>query len=631
LYRLRTAIATSKLHQATAAHRAAWDNAARPGSSQVMTGTEDARLTEHEVRSLIGQVEVAVRDAIDRVLPELAGADPVVRRSEHADFQSNAALALAKRARTRPVEVAGAVSEVLRAATSTPVAEVTVSGPGFLNLTLADSALWHQVAARLASDRLGVGRPEQDRRTVIDYSGPNVAKEMHVGHLRTTIIGDCLVRVLGFLGAEVIRQNHLGDWGTQFGMLIQYLDDHPDATWRHDQLTEGTSTVSALDSLYRAARAAFDANPAFADRARARVVALQAGDEDTVVRWKEIVTESEFAFREIYRRLGVLLMPEDSDGESFYNVLLPDVVDELTAKGIAVESDGALVMFSDEVTGPEGNPVTLMVRKKDGGYGYDTTDLATIRYRVRDLKADRILYVVDSRQALHFQLIFEAARRAGWLTDGIDATHVAFGAVLGPDGRPFKTRSGDTVKLMELLDNAVDRARDAIADKAHELTEVDLARIAEQAGIGAVKYADLSTSRIKDYVFDVERMVSFNGNTGVYLQYAHTRICSILRKAGDGTVEVDPMLPLHPAERALVLAADAFGDTLAEVGRVLEPHRLCSHLYELAKAFTDFYEACPVLSAAEPVRTNRIALCQLSARTLRQGLNLLGIAAPERM
>ncbi len=588
-------------------------------------------MTDHEVRSLIGQVEVAVRDAIDRVLPELAGADPVVRHSEHADFQSNAALALAKRARTRPSEVAGAVSEALLAGTGTLVAGVTVSGPGFLNLTLADFTLWQQVAARLASPRLGVGSPEQGRRTVVDYSGPNVAKEMHVGHLPSTIVGDCLVRVLGFLGAEVIRQNHLGDWGTQFGMLIQYLDDHPEATWHHDQLTEGTSTVSALDNLYRAARAAFDADPAFAERARARVVALQAGDEDTIARWKEIVSESEFAFREIYHRLGVLLEPEDSDGESFYNFLLPDVADELTTAGIAVESDGALVVFSGEVTGPDGSPVTLMVRKKDGGYGYDTTDLATIRYRVRDLKADRILYVVDSRQALHFRLIFEAARRAGWLTDGIDATHVGFGAVLGPDGRPFKTRSGDTVKLMELLDNAVHRAKASVAEKAHELTEDELTRIAEQAGIGAVKYAGLSTSRTKDCVFNIERMVSLHGNTGVYLQYAHTRICSILRKAGDGPVEVDPTLPLHPAERSLILAVDVFGDTLAEVGRVLEPHRLCGHLYELAKAFTDFYEACPVLSAAEGVRTNRIALCQLSARTLRRGLNLLGIAAPERM
>jgi arginyl-tRNA synthetase len=592
---------------------------------------EDASLNEHEVRSLISQVETAVSGAIDRALPELAGADPVVRRSEHADFQSNAALSLAKRARAKPADLATALTESLAIDSTAPVSDVSVSGPGFLNLAVSDAAIWGQVVARLASPRLGVGTPEQGRRTVIDYSGPNIAKEMHVGHLRTTIIGDALARVLGYLGAEVIRQNHLGDWGTQFGMLIQYLNEHPDATWHHDQLAEGASTVSALNGLYKAARTQFDADPAFADRARARVVALQAGDETTVARWREIVAESEFAFREIYDRLGVLLEPEDSAGESFYNDRLADVVAELTAAGIAVESDGALVVYSQEITGPDDKPVTLMVRKTDGGYGYDTTDLATIRYRIRDLKADRILYVVDSRQSLHFRLIFEAARRAGWLTEGIEATHVAYGTVLGPDGRPFKTRSGGTVRLMDLLDSAVERARASVAEKAHELSPEELARIAEQAGIGAVKYADLSTSRTKDYVFDVERMVSFNGNTGVYLQYAHTRICSILRKAGEVSAEIDPSLPLHPAERALILALDAFGDTLVEVSRELEPHRLCGHLYELARAFTDFYEACPVLAAAEPLRTNRIALCQLCARTLGQGLNLMGIAAPERM
>jgi arginyl-tRNA synthetase len=588
-------------------------------------------LTGHEVRSLIGLVEDAVSTAIDRVRPELTGADPVVRRSEHADFQSNAILALAKRARARPPELAAAVSEALRNEPGTLVAEAAVSGPGFLNLSLAEPALWRQLSARLASSRLGVGSPEQGRRTIVDYSGPNIAKEMHVGHLRSTIIGDCLVRVLGFLGAEVIRQNHLGDWGTQFGMLIQYLEEHPDTAWHHNQLAEGASTVSVLDGLYRAARAEFDTDPAFAERARARVVALQAGDEITIARWKDIVTESEFAFQETYHRLGVLLEPEDFDGESSYNAVLGDVVDELRAAGIVVESDGALVMFSDEVTGPEGNPVTLIVRKKDGGYGYATTDLATIRRRIRDLKAGRILYVVDARQALHFRLVFEAARRVGWLTDDIDATHVPFGTVLGPDGRPFKTRAGDAVKLGYLLERAIERARASVAEKAHELTDDELARITEQAGIGAVKYADLSTSRTKDYVFDAERMVSFNGNTGVYLQYAHTRICSILRKAGDTNTEVDPSLPLHPAERALILAADAFGDTLTEVCRTLEPHRLCGQLYELAKAFTDFYEACPVLSAPDPLRANRLALCHLSAATLRQGLHLLGIAAPERM
>ena len=360
-------------------------------------------------------------------------------------------------------------------------------------------------------------------------------------------------------------------------------------------------------------------------------MALQAGDEATVGRWREIVAESEVAFREIYRRLGVLLTPDDSAEESFYNPMLPGVVDELTAGGIAVDSDGALVVYATDITGRDGEPATLMVRKSDGGYGYDTTDLATIRYRVLDLKVDRILYVVDARQALHFRLIVEAARRAGWLTDHVDVTHIAFGTVLGPDGRPLKTRSGDTVKLMDLLDTAVDRARAIVAEKVHDLGPDELDEIAEQAGIGAVKYADLATSRTKDYAFDVERMVSFTGNTGVYLQYAHTRICSILRKAGPATTEIDPPVPLHPAERALALVLDTFADVLVDVGHTLEPHRLCGYLHHLAKTFTDFYEACPVLPAPAPVRGNRLALCRLAAHTLAEGLDLLGIAAPERM
>nr|WP_281168997.1 arginine--tRNA ligase [Thermocrispum agreste] len=383
--------------------------------------------------------------------------------------------------------------------------------------------------------------------------------------------------------------------------------------------------------MYRAARAAFDADPEFAERSRKRVVALQSGDPDTVARWKEIVAESEKAFREIYDRLGVLLTPEDSVGESFYNPMLADVVAELTDAGIAVEDDGALVIFSDEVTGPDGKPAPLMVRKRDGGYGYDTTDLATIRYRIQQLKADRLLYVTDYRQALHFQLIFEAARRAGWLTDDIEATHVPYGTVLGRDGRPFKTRSGGTVRLMDLLDDAVARARQVVHEKNPELPAEELDRIAEQAGIGAVKYADLSTSRIKDYVFDVDRMVSFTGNTGVYLQYAHTRIRSILRKAGDPETTIDPAVELHPAERALALELDDYGATLAAVAESLEPHKLCGYLYDLARDFTAFYEACPVLNAEEPVRSNRLALCRLTARTLHHGLGLLGISAPERM
>ncbi|OLT13841.1 arginine--tRNA ligase [Pseudonocardia sp. CNS-139] len=586
-------------------------------------------MSNHEVPSLSDQVAATVSEAIGRAYPELAGADPVVRRSDHADFQSNAALALAKRARTKPADIATRTLSELGGAGA--IGAVAVSGPGFLNISVADRRVWEQVAARLAEKRLGVGESEAGRRTVLDYSAPNVAKEMHVGHLRTTIIGDSIARVLGFLGADVLRRNHLGDWGTQFGMLIQYLDEHPDATWHHDELGAGASSVSALDGLYRQARAAFDADPAFADRSRARVVALQAGDTETVARWREIVAESEKAFREIYDRLGVLLTPEDSVGESFYNPMLADTVAELLAAGIAVESEGAVVIFSEEVTGPDGQPVPLMVRKRDGGYGYDTTDLATIRHRIRDLKADWLLYVTDSRQALHFRLIFEAARRAGWLTDDVDAEHIAYGTVLGPDGRPFKTRAGGTVRLMDLLDDAVARARAVVAEKNPDMAPVELDAIAEQAGIGAVKYADLSTSRVKDYAFDVDRMVSFTGNTGVYLQYAHTRIRSILRRAGDPETTVVPDGPLEPAERALALELDAYAGVLAEVAATLEPHRLCGYLYDLARDFTTFYEACPVLKAEDTVRANRLALCRLTARTLEHGLGLLGITAPERM
>ncbi|GAB1515024.1 arginine--tRNA ligase [Actinophytocola sp. KF-1] len=576
------------------------------------------------VSPLLDQVAGAVSDAIANARPELAGADPVVRRSEHADFQSNAALALAKLARTRPADLA---TELTGALHGDVIGTVERSGPGFLNVTVSDRAVWQQVTARLADDRLGVGTPE-GRRTVVDYSAPNIAKEMHVGHLRTTIIGDSLARVLGFLGAEVVRQNHLGDWGTQFGMLIQYLDEHQDATWHHEA---ARSAVSALDELYKAARRAFDADPDFADRARARVVQLQAGDPGTVLAWREIVAESEKAFHDIYDRLGVLLTPADSAGESKYNPMLAETIAELEAAGLAVESEGALVIFSEEVTGPEGKPVPLMVRKRDGGYGYDTTDLATIRYRIHDLKATRLLYVTDSRQAQHFRLIFEAARRAGWLTDAVEARHVPFGTVLGPDGRPFKTRDGGTVRLMDLLDDAVSHARAVVAEKNPDLAAAELDRIAELAGIGAVKYADLSTSRTRDYTFDTDRMVSLSGNTGVYLQYAHARVRSILRKAGDPSTTVAPDVRPEPAERALVLALDGYGTTLGEVNETLEPHRVCGYLYDLARAFTTFYDTCPVLTAPAPTRGNRLALCTLTARTLAHGLDLLGIVAPARM
>ncbi len=570
----------------------------------------------------------AVTRAMRAVLPaEFADADPLVRRSDHADFQSNVSLSLAKRAGRKPRELADQLAAELGG-------PVEVSGPGFLNLTVPDETVWRQVAARVADDRLGVGNSQLGRRTVIDYSAPNIAKEMHVGHLRTTIIGDALARVLDHLGAEVVRQNHLGDWGTQFGMLIEYLRAHPEARWRAADLPEGdTGTTSALDGLYKLARAEFDADPGFADRARRRVVALQSGDEPTLALWRELVGESEKAFQVIYDYLGVLLTPDDSAGESTYNRYLDEVSEEIERAGVGRDSQGALCVFFDDVTGPDGNPVPLIVRKSDGGYGYGTTDLATIRYRIQELKAHRILYVVGAPQALHFRMVFDTARRMGWLTEDVEVVHVAFGNVLGPGGKMFKTRSGGTVRLVELLDEAVAKARAEIESKPHTLLPGELETVARQAGIGAVKYADLSTSRTKDYTFDADRMVSFNGNTGVYLQYAHTRIRSILRKLPEaGAGQVDPSLPLHPAERALALLTDEFAGTLAEVADTLEPHRLCGYLFALAKAFTDFYEACPVLRAeSEAVRANRVALCRLTGATLASGLGLLGIETPERM
>ncbi|MFF2040887.1 arginine--tRNA ligase [Kitasatospora sp. NPDC058170] len=581
-----------------------------------------------EVLAAMGLAENAVSGAMARVLPrELSERDPLVRPSEHADFQSNVALFLAKSAGRPPRELA----EDLQRELAGGVVSSTLSGPGFLNLSVDDAQLWRQVEARLADHRLGVGEPLAGTRAVIDYSGPNIAKEMHVGHLRTTVIGDSLVRVLSFLGGDVVRQNHLGDWGTQFGMLIQYIDEHPEVRW---QGADAGEQVSVLDGLYRAARQVFEADPAFVERARRRVVALQAGDEATLSVWRELVAVSTRAFQQLYDRLCVLLTEEDSAGESMYNPYLEEVVQELVDAGIAVDSDGALCVFFDDVTGPDGGPAPLIVRKKDGGYGYAATDLATIRHRIRTLEADRVLYVVDARQALHFQMVFATARRAGWLTDAVEAVHVPFGTVMGPGGTPFKTRSGGTVRLSELLDAAVEGARHAMADKPHDLGGEALEQVIQAAGIGAVKYADLSTSRAKNYVFDIAQMVALQGNTGVYMQYAHARVRTILSKAPREALKVplDTSLALHPAERALVLALDGFDATLREVARELEPHRLCGFLFSLAKALTDFYGACPVLKAETPgIRANRLALCRLTALTLARGLDLLGLQAPDRM
>lgn len=581
---------------------------------------------------LASTVESIVRDAMAAVLPpDVADADPRIRPSHLADFQANGVLAVARQLRADGRELASRVAAAVDPAARV-VARCEPSGPGFVNLTLTDEVIWRQTGSRVADPRLGVPFTHSGRVTVVDYSHPGIAKEMHVGHLRSTIIGDALVRVLSFAGARMVRQNHLGDWGTQFGMLTQYLFEHPEI--RATAADSGEAAISRLNQLYRAARATFHTDRGFAERARRRVVDLQAGDPATLAGWEEILAESKVYLNDVYRRLGVLLTDDDAVGESFYNPQLGDIAEDLERRDIAVRSDGALCVFFDDVSGPHGERVALIVQKADGGFGYAATDLAAIRHRVRTLRAERLLYVVDARQALHFRMIFDTARRAGYLPETVEAVHVAFGSVLGPDGKPFKTREGDTVRLTSLLDDAVQRARTTVRDKNHTLDAPTVEQRAREVGIGAVKYADLSTSRTRDYVFDIERMVSLHGNTSVYLQYAHARVRSILRRLHGCEVPggIDGSVPLEPAERRLALLLDDLAAVIASGVETLEPHRLCAYLFSLAQAFSEFFEACPVLRApTDTVRRNRAALCLLTGETLKLGLRLLGIEAPDRL
>ena len=558
--------------------------------------------------------------------PEHAATDPVLRPSQFADFQANVALALAKRLGLAPRAVAEALVEHLDVADM--CLAPAVSGPGFVNLTLRDDWLAARTTVLADDPRLGV--PVEEPQVVpVDYSAPNVAKEMHVGHLRTTVVGDALARTLEHLGHLVVRQNHIGDWGTPFGMLIEHLLDVGEDSEEAKLLT------SDPNAFYQGARAEFDADAGpsgagFADRARRRVVALQAGDPETLRLWQELIDLSTAYFNSIYSALDVTLTDADLAGESTYNDELPGICEELEAAGIATMSEGALCVFLDGHTGREGRPVPLIIRKSDGGYGYATTDLATIRHRVRDLHADRILYVIGAPQHLHLQMVFETARKAGWLPDGVEVVHVRIGNVLGSDGKILKTRSGAPVRLRALLDEAVERAATLLAETRPEIREAERALIAHQVGIGAVKYADLSVAHDSEYTFDLDRMVSQVGNTGPYLQYAAARIRSILRRAG--SVPDAPVLQTEDAERELMLALLGFGDMVAAVGSALEPHRLCTYLFDLAQTFTTFYDQCPVLRAPEPeVRDSRLRLCAVTLAVLEQGLALLGIATPERM
>ncbi len=573
--------------------------------------------------------------AFDRVAP---GADPVLRPSDRADFQANGALSLARRLGTPPREIADAV--VAFARLDDVCERVETSGPGFVNLFLSTSFVERCVREMTADPALGVERTGAPERVVVTYSHPNVAKEMHVGHLRSTVIGDALCRMLDHLGHDVVRENHIGDWGTPFGMLIEHLLDVG------EQAAVAELTVGDLTGFYQAARTSFDGNDDFKERSRKRVVLLQGGDPETLRMWHVLVEHSLAYFDEVYARLGVLLTDDDVKGESFYNPMLPEVVKDLDAAGLLVEDEGALCVFPPGFVNREGDPLPLIVQKSDGGFGYAATDLACIRDRVDAIGATRLLYVVGAPQAQHLQMCFEVARMAGWLPAGVSAVHVPFGSVLGTDHRMLRTRAGTSVKLVDLLDEAVSRAAAAMAERGRDADLVDDGRhaVARALGIGAVKYADLSTDRARDYVFDWERMLSFEGDTGPYLQYAHARIRSIFRRAegesaspaigeaGEPGREASAIVVRTPEERALGLSLLGYASAMRAAVEESSPSKLCAYLYSLAATFTTFYERCPVLRAPDATtRRSRLALSETTARVLAQGLGLLGIEAPERM
>ncbi|MGW1279557.1 arginine--tRNA ligase [Streptomyces tsukubensis] len=588
------------------------------------------------VPSLASNVQQRLANALSAALPEAGSADPLLRRSDRADFQANGILALAKQLKGNPRELAAKVVDALGTESDEVLREVEVSGPGFLNITVSDAAIIGTLAARAADDRLGVALTADPGTTVIDWAQPNVAKEMHVGHLRSAVIGAAMVNILEFTGEKVISRHHIGDWGTQFGMLIQYLEEHPhELDHRAGSEVSGEEAMSSLDRLYKAARAHFDSDEEFKARSRDRVVALQSGDPATLAMWQRFVDESKIYFNSVFEKLDMEIADEDIVGESGYNDMLADTCRLLEESGVAVRSDGALCVFFDDIKGPDGEPTPLIVQKSNGGFGYAATDLSAIRDRVGKLGARNLIYVVDVRQSMHFKMVFETARRAGWLTDGVRAVQLAFGTVLGADGKPFKTREGKTVKLVDLLDEAVDRATAVVREKAEKvgLGEEEIVENGRYVGIGAIKYADLSTSAVRDYKFDLDQMVSLNGDTSVYLQYAYARIRSILRKAGDAKPAAHPELELHPAERALALHVDLFGEVVAEVAGTYEPHKLAAYLYQLASHLTTFYDKCQVLSSenAPELVENRLFLVELTGRTLQQGMALLGIRTPERL
>ena len=556
-----------------------------------------------------------------------ADCEPQVRQSakvQFGDYQANGMMAVAKKLGMAPRQLA---EQVLTHLDLNGIAsKVEIAGPGFINIFLDPAFLADHVQQALASDRLDVATPEK-QTIVVDYSAPNVAKEMHVGHLRSTIIGDAAVRTLEFLGHKVIRANHVGDWGTQFGMLIAWLE-------KQQQENAGEMELADLEGFYRDAKKHYDEDEEFAERARNYVVKLQSGDEYFREMWRKLVDITMTQNQITYDRLNVTLTRDDVMGESLYNPMLPGIVADLKAKGLAVESEGATVVFLDEFKNKEGEPMGVIIQKKDGGYLYTTTDIACAKYRYETLHADRVLYYIYSRQHQHLMQAWAIVRKAGYVPESVPLEHHMFGMMLGKDGKPFKTRAGGTVKLADLLDEALERARRLVAEKNPDMPADELEKLANAVGIGAVKYADLSKNRTTDYIFDWDNMLAFEGNTAPYMQYAYTRVLSVFRKAeiDEEQLAAAPVIIREDREAQLAARLLQFEETLTVVAREGTPHVMCAYLYDLAGLFSGFYEHCPILSAEnEEVRNSRLKLAQLTAKTLKLGLDTLGIETVERM
>ncbi|ELK1750598.1 arginine--tRNA ligase [Salmonella enterica] len=556
-----------------------------------------------------------------------ADCEPQVRQSakvQFGDYQANGMMAVAKKLGMAPRQLAEQVLTHLDL--SGIASKVEIAGPGFINIFLEPAFLAEQVQQALASDRLGVSQPTR-QTIVVDYSAPNVAKEMHVGHLRSTIIGDAAVRTLEILGHHVIRANHVGDWGTQFGMLIAWLE-------KQQQENAGDMALADLEGFYRDAKKHYDEDEAFAERARNYVVKLQSGDAYFREMWRKLVDITMTQNQITYDRLNVTLTRDDVMGESLYNPMLPGIVADLKAKGLAVESEGATVVFLDEFKNKEGDPMGVIIQKKDGGYLYTTTDIACAKYRYETLHADRVLYYIDSRQHQHLMQAWTIVRKAGYVPDSVPLEHHMFGMMLGKDGKPFKTRAGGTVKLADLLDEALERARRLVAEKNPDMPADELEKLANAVGIGAVKYADLSKNRTTDYIFDWDNMLAFEGNTAPYMQYAYTRVLSVFRKADidEQALASAPVIISEDREAQLAARLLQFEETLTVVAREGTPHVMCAYLYDVAGLFSGFYEHCPILSAEnDAVRNSRLKLAQLTAKTLKLGLDTLGIETVERM